>query len=316
MMKENYGSVIIKDDCDEGNNFNNDDKKKYQFNFYGNDNNYYYGKSTSNLMNGVNYNYMDLINKYGMNGLSYEEKNQDKKSEEKDVINDNIKLIYQENKKISNGGHSTASNSSINNNNSSNNIDNKLNNNNIIHSKKHQKPPLSSNNLLRNKNKSEIEVMKNENNNNSNINNNNKYNNNNNYYNNKGKKINLSQEEIQSLVNDNEINENSLPELITRLAGLENQMNREIEKIKNKYMPIIIKHKNSISFLKENEHLKNLKEYNDFNSFKNKMKYQSSVFDEENANSSSVYVLNTIKVANYQSNNIKEINRNLKKIKK
>ena len=25
-------------------------------------------------MNGFNYNYMDLINKYGMNGLSYEEK--------------------------------------------------------------------------------------------------------------------------------------------------------------------------------------------------------------------------------------------------
>ena len=43
-----------------------------------------------------------------------------------------------------------------------------------------------------------------------------------------------------------------------------------------------------------------------------KMKYQSSVFDEENANSNSVYVLNSIKVANYQSNNIKEINRNLK----
>ncbi len=307
---ENYGSVIIKDDCDEGNNFNNDDKKKYQFNFYGNNNNYYYGKSTSNLMNGFNYNYMDLINKYGMNGLSYEEKNEYNKNEEKDVNNENIKLIYQENKKISNGGHSTASNSSINNNNSANNIDNKLNNNNIINSKKHLKPPLSSNNLLRNKNNSENELRKNENNNN------NYNNNNNNYYNNKGKKIPLTQEEIQSLVNDNEINENSLPELITRLAGLENQMNREIEKIKNKYMPIIIKHKNSISFLKENEHLKNLKEYNDFNSFKNKIKYQSSVFDEENANSSSVYVLNTIKVANYQSNNIKEINRNLKKIKK
>ena len=307
---ENYGSVIIKDDCDEGNNFNNDDKKKYQFNFYGNNNNYYYGKSTSNLMNGFNYNYMDLINKYGMNGLSYEEKNEYNKNEEKDVNNENIKLIYQENKKISNGGHSTASNSSINNNNSANNIDNKLNNNNIINSKKHLKPPLSSNNLIRNKNNSENELRKNENNNN------NYNNNNNNYYNNKGKKIPLSQEEIQSLVNDNEINENSLPELITRLAGLENQMNREIEKIKNKYMPIIIKHKNSISFLKENEHLKNLKEYNDFNSFKNKIKYQSSVFDEENANSSSVYVLNTIKVANYQSNNIKEINRNLKKIKK
>ena len=315
---DNYGSVIINDNCDECNNSNsiNDEKKKYQFNFYGN-NNYYYGKSTSNLMNGYNYNYMDLINKYGMNGLSYEEKNEDKnqnKKEEKDIINDNIKLIYQENKKNSNGGHSTASNSSINNNNSSNNIDNKINNF-IINNKKYFKPPLSSNNLLKNKNKSETELMKNDNNinNNNNYNNNNdNYNNNNNKYNNKGKKINLSQEEIQSLVNDNEINENSLPELITRLAGLENQMNREIEKIKSKYVPIIIKHKNSITFLKENEHLKNLKEYNDFNSFKNKMKYQSSVFDEENANSNSVYVLNSIKVANYQSNNIKEINRNLK----
>ena len=163
---ENYGSVIIKDDCDEGNNFNNDEKKKYQFNFYGNNNNYYYGKSTSNLMNGFNYNYMDLINKYGMNGLSYEEKNEYNKNEEKDVNNENIKLIYQENKKISNGGHSTASNSSINNNNSANNIDNKLNNNNIINSKKHLKPPLSSNNLIRNKNNSENELRKNENNNN------------------------------------------------------------------------------------------------------------------------------------------------------
>ena len=39
-------------------------------------------------MNGYNYNYMDLINKYGMNGLSYEEKNEDKnqnKKEEKDI---------------------------------------------------------------------------------------------------------------------------------------------------------------------------------------------------------------------------------------
>ena len=289
---DNMGSLIIKDDV-----YDNSDKKKYQLDFEGN-NNYYYGKSTSNLMNGFNYNYMDLINKYGMNGLSYEEKN-DKKSEKEnkneEKENDNIKLIYQENKKISNGGNSTTSNSSINNNNSSNNLDtftNKLNQNNNI--KKHQRPPLSSNNLLRNKNKSESELMRN----------------------NSEKKCILSQEEIQNLVNDPEINENSLPELITRLAGMENQMNREIEKIKNKYLPIINKHKNSISFLKENPHLKNLKEYNEFNSFKNKIKCQSTVFDDENANSSSVYVLNTVKIANYQSNNIRDINRNFKKVKK
>ena len=134
--------------------------------------------------------------------------------------------------------------------------------------------------------------------------------------NNSEKKCFLSQEEIQNLVNDPEINEKSLPELITRLAGMENQMNREIEKIKNKYLPIINKHRSSINFLKQNSHLKNLKEYNDFNSFKNKMKCQSSVFDEENANFSSVYVLNSVKIANYQSNNIKEINRNFRKFKK
>ena len=230
-----------------------------------------------------------------MNGLSYEEKNIEKenKNEEKEN-NENIKLIYQENKKISNGGNSTTSNSSTNNNNSTSNIDflsNKLNQNN---NKKHQRPPLSSNNILRNKIKSESELTRN----------------------NSEKKTPLSQEEIQNLVNDSEINENSLCELITRLAGMENQMNREIEKIKNKYLPIINKHKNSISFLKENPHLKNLKEYNEFNSFKNKIKCQSTVFDDENANSSSVYVLNTVKIANYQSNNIRDINRNFKKVKK
>jgi hypothetical protein len=289
---DNMGSVIIKSD---DNDDNDNEKKKNKFEFDGNNNNYYYGKSASNLMNGVNYNYMDLINKYGMNGLSYEEKNIEKenKNEEKEN-NENIKLIYQENKKISNGGNSTTSNSSTNNNNSTSNIDflsNKLNQNN---NKKHQRPPLSSNNILRNKIKSESELTRN----------------------NSEKKTPLSQEEIQNLVNDSEINENSLCELITRLAGMENQMNREIEKIKNKYLPIINKHKSSISFLKENPHLKNLKEYNEFNSFKNKIKCQSTVFDDENANTSSVYVLNTVKIANYQSNNIRDINRNFKKVKK
>ena len=289
---DNMGSVIIKND---DNDDNDNETKKFQLDFDGNNNNYYYGKSASNLMNGVNYNYMDLINKYGMNGLSYEEKNIEKenKNEEKEN-NDNIKLIYQENKKISNGGNSTASNSSTNNNNSTCNIDvlsNKLSQNNY---KKHQRPPLSSNNILRNKIKSESELTRNNN----------------------EKKNPLSQEEIQNLVNDPEINENSLFELITRLAGMENQMIREIEKIKNKYLPVINKHKNSISFLKENPHLKNLKEYNEFNSFKNKIKCQSTVFDDENANSSSVYVLNTVKIANYQSNNIRDINRNFKKVKK
>ena len=38
--------------------------------------------------------------------------------------------------------------------------------------------------------------------------------------------------------------------------------------------------------------------------------------DEENANTNSIYVLNSIKIEKYQPNNIKEINKNFKKKKK
>jgi hypothetical protein len=63
---ENMGIVIIK----------NDDENLNENFMIGHDGNYnkFNGKSASNLMNKFNYNYMDLINKYGMNGLSYEEK--------------------------------------------------------------------------------------------------------------------------------------------------------------------------------------------------------------------------------------------------
>ena len=37
---------------------------------------------------------------------------------------------------------------------------------------------------------------------------------------------------IESLYENKEINEKSLPELITHLAGIENKMNQEIQKIK------------------------------------------------------------------------------------
>ena len=295
---KNMGSVIIKDD-DEYLNENC---------MIGQDGNYnkFNGKSACNLMNGFNYNYMDLINKYGMNGLSYDEK-KDRTIQEKEILHiqkksngNNINIINQENKKFSNGGNSTASNSvNINkenkqNNNNNINHNNNNNKNNIITKNKVHKLPLSSVVSSRiKKNKSELPK--------------NSY----------GNDINLSEEEIQSLINDSEINENSLPELITHLAGMENLMNREIQAIKDKYLPIINKHKESISFLKENPHLKNLKEYNEFTKFKNKIKCQSTTnLDEENANISSVYILNTIKIENYQSNNIKEINKGLNKKKK
>ena len=114
---------------------------------------------------------------------------------------------------------------------------------------------------------------------------------------------------IESLYDNKEISEKSLPELITYLAGIENKMNQEIQKIRDKYLPSIKDYKNSIKFLKQNPHLKNLKEYKNFYEFKNKIRCQTSVnLDEENKESTSLYILNKIKISNYQSNNIKELN--------
>ena len=114
---------------------------------------------------------------------------------------------------------------------------------------------------------------------------------------------------IESLYENKEISEKSLPELITYLAGIENKMNQEIQKIRDKYLPSINDYKNSIKLLKQNPHLKNLKEYKDFFEFKNKIRCQTSGnLDDENKESTSLYILNKIKISNYQSNNIKELN--------
>ena len=187
---------------------------------------------------------MDLINKYGMNGLSFEAKKVDEEEEMKETE-----------EKVS----------SI---------------------KKMKLPPMSQ----RQKTKSESELMAH------------------------NKKSNISQEEIERLANDSEINKKVLPELITNLAYLENQMNKEIEMIKEKFAGRIEKHKMSIDFLKHNPHLKNLNEYNEFNKFKSKIKCQSTTnFDEENAYSNSIYILNPIKIEKYKPNNIKCINKLNKK---
>ena len=114
---------------------------------------------------------------------------------------------------------------------------------------------------------------------------------------------------IESLYENKEISEKSLPELITHLAGIENKMNQEIQKIRDKYLPSINDYKNSIKFLKQNPHLKNLKEYKNFDEFKNRIRCQTSAnLDNENKESTSLYILNKIKISNYQSNNIRELN--------
>ena len=124
----------------------------------------------------------------------------------------------------------------------------------------------------------------------------------------------IKEDDIKVLCENKDINTRNLPELITNLAGIENKMNQEIQKIKDKYLPEIKDYKNTIKFLKQNPHLKNLKEYKDFNEFKSKIRCQTTGdLDEEKNGSSSVYILNKIKISNYQANNIKELNASARK---
>ena len=126
--------------------------------------------------------------------------------------------------------------------------------------------------------------------------------------NNMNNNILLSEDELKHLCLNNKINESELPQLITELAGLENKMNQEIQKIKELYEPIIIQHKDGIKFLKQNPFLKNIKEFKNYEMFKNKMKYNTND-DFENRNvSSSVHNLNKIKISFYRANDIEELN--------
>ena len=137
---------------------------------------------------------------------------------------------------------------------------------------------------------------------------NNSKSNNQSYSYNRNDKNSLTEEELKLLCLNKKINDRGLPELITELAGLENKMNQEIQKIKDQYEPIIKQHKEGIKFLKQNPFLKNIKEYKNFEKFKKKMKL-TSIDDLENRSvSSSVHNLNKIKISFYQSNDIEELN--------
>ena len=118
----------------------------------------------------------------------------------------------------------------------------------------------------------------------------------------------LSEEDIKHLVLNKKLNERELPELITELAGLENKMNKEIQKIREEYEPIIMQHKEGIKFLKQNPFLKNIKEYKHFESFKNRMKCNNNDDFDSRSVSSNVHNLNKIKISFYRANDIEELN--------
>ena len=137
---------------------------------------------------------------------------------------------------------------------------------------------------------------------------NNSKSNNQSYSYNRNDKDSLTEEELKLLCLNNKLNERGLPELITELAGLENKMNQEIQRIKDQYEPIIKQHKEGIKFLKQNPFLKNIKEYKNFENFKKKMRLTSMDDLENRSISSSVHNLNKIKISFYQSNDIEELN--------
>ena len=118
----------------------------------------------------------------------------------------------------------------------------------------------------------------------------------------------LTEEELKLICLNEKINKRELPELITELAGLENKMNHEIQKIKEQFEPIIKQHKEGIKFLKQNPFLKNIKEYENYNNFIKSMKFSNNDDMDNRSISSSIHNLNKIKISFYKSNDIEELN--------
>ena len=121
-------------------------------------------------------------------------------------------------------------------------------------------------------------------------------------------KTSLTEEELKLLCMNEKLNKRVLPELITELAGLENKMNQEIQKVKEQYEPMIKQHKEGIRFLKQNPFLKNIKEYENYKNFIKTMKISTNDDMENRSVSSSIHNLNKIKISFYQSNDIEELN--------
>ena len=125
---------------------------------------------------------------------------------------------------------------------------------------------------------------------------------------NRNDKNSLTEEELKLICLNEKINKRELPELITELAGLENKMNHEIQKIKEQFEPIIKQHKEGIKFLKQNPFLKNIKEYENYNNFIKTMKFSNNDDMDNRSISSSIHNLNKIKISFYKSNDIEELN--------
>ena len=120
---------------------------------------------------------------------------------------------------------------------------------------------------------------------------------------------------LSNLINDSSINNLTVIELKSKILTIEEEMKAEIQKIKELYQKKLYKYKMSLKFLKQNQFLKNLNEYNDYKKFANKMK-QKVEFNKEkikiNKEKEKILINNNININNNITYN--EYNNNYNKI--
>ena len=87
--------------------------------------------------------------------------------------------------------------------------------------------------------------------------------------------------EISNLINDSSVNNLTTIQLQSKILTIEEEMKNEIQKLKEKYEKKLYKYKASLKFLKENQFLKNLSEYKDYQKFANKIKQKVEFVKEK-----------------------------------
>ena len=120
---------------------------------------------------------------------------------------------------------------------------------------------------------------------------------------------------LSDLINDSSINNLTVIELKSKILTIEEEMKAEIQKIKELYQKKLYKYKMSLKFLKQNQFLKNLNEYNDYKKFANKMKEKVEFNKEKikiNKEKEKILINNNVNINNNITYN--EYNNNYNKI--